>query len=550
MLQNLHIQNYAIIDEINIEFSNQLNILTGETGAGKSIVMGALSLILGERADISVLVDVNKKSVIEGSFLIDNKFDVLSFLKQTDLDNNNNLVLRREIASNGKSRAFINDTPVNLQQLKQLTSLLVDLHQQFDTLELGQSNFQREVVDALADNQENNSVYIGIYKDWMNTKKELLQLREQQQSFQKELDYNQFLFDELDELNLKENELEDLDAELKVLSNSEAIKESLTNAYEILNEGEQPMVIALKQIFQQLQHHSSIYRNLLPIVDRIKSTQIELDDIASEIEHINHSIVFDENRITIINDKLSLGYKLLKKHHVTTTKELLIIQTELKKKLQAILYIDEKINKTAEAEKFLLEKAKHQATIISTKRHQQIKFIEENVNALLHKVGMPNALIKVTITDINLNEFGKDEIEFLFDANKSNKFEPIKKVASGGELSRLMLCIKSLVAEKIDLPTLIFDEIDSGISGEAAKQVAIIMQNLAKNRQIICITHQPQIAAKANHHLYVYKHSNKGKITTSIKLLNANEKIETIAKMLSGENPSEAALTSAKEMMK
>ena len=549
MLQSLHIQNYAIIDEIKIDFTNNLNIITGETGAGKSILMGALSLILGERADSSVLVDNTKKCFIEGSFFVDAKPEIQSFLNSNDLDSNENLLLRREISNNGKSRAFINDTPVNLQQLKSLTYLLVDLHQQFDALELGESDFQREVLDALAENEKHLLNYSSIYKKWIETKKQLENLQKEQISFQKEFDYHQFLFNELDELNLKENELENLEEELKILNNSEGIKSSLNKVYFDLKDAEQPVVTTIKQAIQQLQQFNDVHKSIGPLLERLTSTHIELLDIAAEVETINDAVVYDEERIQIINDKLSLGYKLLKKHNVSFTNDLIVIQKNLEQKLRAVLDIEEQIKtKQVETDRLFVE-LDEVAEIISKNRAKQIQPFSNKVNELLKQVGMPNALIKVELSKSNLNEYGKDEIDFLFDANKSNKFEPIRKVASGGELSRLMLCIKSLVAQKINLPTLIFDEIDSGISGEAAKQVSIIMQGLAKSRQIICITHQPQIAAKANNHLFVYKELEQEKIKTKIKKLSVNERTEAIAKMLSGENPSNAALTSAKEMM-
>jgi DNA repair protein RecN (Recombination protein N) len=549
MLKNLHIQNYAIIDEISIDFSSQLNIITGETGAGKSILMGALSLILGERADSSALTDSSKKCFIEGSFAVEDKIAVKDFLLDNELDNGAELLLRREIASNGKSRAFINDTPVTLQQIKQLASLLVDLHQQFDTLELGDSDFQREVIDALADNAANLLNYKAVYLQWKKAQQDLKVLYAQQASFQKELDYNQFLFDELNELKLKENELEDLEIELKILNNSEGIKTCLTKVYFELKESETPVVQLLKQLSNQLQGFAAFHPSLDTIVQRIQSSQIELQDIASEVESINDTVLYDENRINIINDKLSLGYKLLKKHNVQTTNELLQIKADIEQKLQAVLHIDDAIkNKEKEVAQYLAQATKF-ADAISKNRHQQTKPLAEKVNKLLHQVGMPNAQLKVELNDSTLNDFGKDDIEFLFDANKSNKFEPIRKVASGGELSRLMLCIKSLVAQKMDLPTLIFDEIDTGISGEAAKQVGIIMQQLAANRQIICITHQPQIAAKANTHLFVYKNAVNNTIKTNIKILGTEERTLAIAQMLSGQNPSEAILASAREMM-
>jgi len=549
MLKKLHIQNYAIIDEIEIDFSNQLNIITGETGAGKSILMGALSLILGERADTSALLKPDKKCFIEGIFSIDDKKEIQSFFKENDLDETDELVLRREITSNGKSRAFINDTPSTLQQLKQLASLLVDLHQQFDTLELGDSDFQREVMDALANNQSNIESYQILYQQLLQAKKALSDLQVQKINFNKEADYNQFLFDELIELNLHENELEELENELKLLNNSEGIKTTLSKVYFNLRESEQPVVQLLKQLSNELQVYASLNDNIANIIQRLQSSQIELLDIAEEVDSINDSVNYDANRIQTINEKISNGYRLLKKHGVKTTNELLSIQQSLQEKLQAVLNIDEAILTKEKEVKSLQVEAINLSEKISKSRNKQAKPLEEKVNALLIQVGMPNAKLKVEIKETTLNEFGNNTIEFLFDANKSNRFEPIRKVASGGELSRLMLCIKSLVAESIDLPTMIFDEIDTGISGEAAKQVGIILKQLAVKRQVICITHQPQIAGKADAHFFVYKEIRADTIKTNIRLLSDDERIITIAQMLSGEKPTAAALANAREMI-
>jgi len=549
MLRRLFIQNYAIIDEIGIDFSSQLNIITGETGAGKSILMGALSLILGERADSSVLVNTEKKCFIEGSFSVGGKKAVLNFLQQNDLDTEDELVLRREIAVNGKSRAFINDTPATLQQLRALASLLVDLHQQFDTLELGDSDFQRQVLDALANNETTVAAYQTVHQQWQTAGKELAQLQKQKAAFHKELDYHQFLFTELNELGLKENELEDLDNELKLLSNAEGIKTTLTKVYFDLKESEQPVVQLLKQLVNQLQGYASFHPDLSNVISRLQSSQIEIQDIAGEIDRINDAVNFDEKRIEWINQRLMDGYKMLKKHAVQNTSQLLDIQRELEQKLQAVLDMDETIHAKEKQLATLFTEANDLATCISKARYKEIKPLEEKVNKLLAQVGMPNARLKPELREATLNVFGKDVIDFLFDANKSNRFEPIRKVASGGELSRLMLCIKSLVAQSIDLPTMIFDEIDTGISGEAAKQVGFIMKGLAANRQIICITHQPQIAGKANAHFFVYKEIRNDAVKTNIKLLNEDERITAIARMLSGEKPTAAALENAREMI-
>jgi len=490
-----------------------------------------------------------KKCFIEGIFSIDGKKEIKDFLTANEFDETDELVLRREITANGKSRSFINDTPATLQQLKQLASLLVDLHQQFDTLELSNSNFQREVVDALANHQNKIQSYQNIYKQWLQSKTVLKELIQQKNAFTKEADYHQFLFDELNELNLKENELEDLDDELKLLTNSEGIKITLSKIYFDLKESEQPIVVLLKQIVNQLQHYAELHHALPTIVERLQSSQIELNDIASEIDSINNSVHFDEAKIALINEKLAAGYKLLKKHGVQHTNELISIQADLEKKLQAVIHIDDAIAAKEKETIQLLKQAQELASAISANRKKQINPLEAKVNALLVQVGMPNARIKIEITDTVLNEFGKDNIEFLFDANKNNKFESIKKVASGGELSRLMLSIKSLVAQSIDLATMIFDEIDTGISGEAAKQVGLIMKGLAINRQIICITHQPQIAGKADAHFFVYKQTVNDTVKTSIRLLNKDERITSIAQMLGGEKPTAAALENAREMI-
>lgn len=549
MLRKLVIQNYAIIDEISIGFSPKLNMITGETGAGKSILMGALSLILGERADSSVLVNAQKKCFIEGFFTIDNKKEVLAFLAANDLDIDEELVVRREISANGKSRAFINDTPATLQQFKILASLLVDLHQQFDTLELGDSSFQREVMDALAGNETVLQAYQTIFHQCQSISKELEALKIQKNNFQKELDYHQFLFNELNELDLKNNELEDLDTELKMLSNSEAIKTSLAKAYFDLKESEQPVIPILKQLQNLLQGFAAYHTGLPPLLERLQSTQIELQDIAEEIERINDTVNYDEKRIEWINQRLMDGYKLLKKHGVQNTAELLQIQADLEQKLKAVLDLDDHILQKEKQSAALLAEAGLLAEKLSSARHKEVKPLEQKVNSLLKQVGMPNAVLKVMLQNQELSATGKDAIEFLFDANKSNRFEPIRKVASGGELSRLMLCIKSLVAQSIDLPTLIFDEIDTGISGEAAKQVGMIMKDLALSRQIICITHQPQIAGKANAHFFVYKEIKNDAVKTNIRLLNEDERITAIARMLSGEKPTAAAMENAREMM-
>jgi len=549
MLQQLSIQNYAIIDSIVIDFPIGMNVVTGETGAGKSIIMGALGLILGDRADSSALVNKEKKCIVEGVFKAETKAGVKKFLKENELDAEEELVLRREIGVNGKSRAFINDTPVNLEQLRELSSLLVDLHQQFDALQLGENDFQREVIDALAGNKNVIAEYRNVYNEWKRIQHDLDELRDQKQQFDKEADYNRFQFTELEEAGFHENELEETDTELKMLNNSEEIKNALSKVYFELKESESPVVNQLKVLSNQLQGYSSFHSQLPELVQRLQSVQLELQDIAGDLDSISDHINYSPEKIEQLNDRLSLGYKLMKKHGVKTTNELLEIQKQLEGKLQAVLNIDDSIQQKEKELATTYKKAITLANEISEGRKKQVKPFEEKVNKLLAQVGMPNAKIKVDVNEAELNAFGKNSIEFLFDANRSKQFLPVRKVASGGELSRLMLCIKSLVAQKLDMPTLIFDEIDTGISGEAARQVGIIMKDLANNRQVICITHQPQIAGKANAHFFVYKEIVKDVVKTNIRLLSKDERITSIAKMLSGEKPTAAAMENAREMI-
>jgi DNA repair protein RecN (Recombination protein N) len=549
MLQKLSIQNYAIIDQLDIEFSPGLNIITGETGAGKSILMGALNLILGQRADSSVLQQKEKKCVVEGTFLLKSNEAVKDFLQQYELDTDELVLLRREIAANGKCRSFINDTPVNLSQLKELAVLLVDLHQQFDTQELGSEHFQRDVMDALADNAALLAGLKEQFAAYSTAKKELGSLQLQQAAADKELDYHRFLFDELDELSLKENELEELDSELTLLSNAENIKQQLGGIYFELKDSDQPLISQLQIVQHKLNSLQQYHPGIGSLHQRLGSAVAEVKDIAEELETIDNGIHHDAERIQLLNDRLSTGYKLLKKHGVQETSQLIEIKEQLQQKLDAVLNISSAIAGLEKRSGELYEECVAIAKKITANRTAVIKPFTDKVNKLLFQVGMPNAQLKVQLQPVALYAAGMDEISFLFDANKSGRFEPLQKVASGGELSRLMLSIKSLVAKKLQLPTLIFDEIDTGISGEAAKQVGIIMKGLSAAHQLIAITHQPQIAARAAAHYFVYKSMVKDKVATSIRLLDNDERITAIARMLSGEKPTAAALENAREMV-
>lgn len=550
MLHKIHIQNYAIIDELEIAFSQKLNAITGETGAGKSIIVGALGLILGQRADTSVLVDKEKKCIVEGFFTAKTKTAVTTWLQQNDLDIEEELVIRREISAAGKSRAFINDTPVTLQQLNTLSSLLVDMHQQFDTLEIGESDFQQQVIDALADNAAVLKEYNNFYRQWGQAKKELEELLEQKTQFEKEADYNRFQYQELEDAGLKENELENIDEELQLLNNAGDIKAAVEKVYYALEEGEEPIVQQLKSLQALVGNYAALHPDLAGLQKRLLEAQIELKDIAGEINSISNHFQFDPAKADELNNRLSMGYKLQKKHGVSSTSELLQIQQQLEQKLQAVLNIDTAIGEKQKAVNDNVQHATALAGEISASRRAQVKPLQDNINKLLKQVGMPNARMQVTVNPSGqLTANGSDIIEFLFDANKSDRFLPLRKVASGGELSRIMLSVKSLVAQHMDLPTLIFDEIDTGISGEAALQVGLIMKKLARDMQVICITHQPQIAGKADAHYFVYKQPVGNKVNTGIKQLQTSERVTAIAQMIGGEKPSAAALENAREMV-
>ncbi len=548
MLQQLYIQNYAIIEKLKINFTSHLNIITGETGAGKSILMGALGLILGDRADTSSLLDNKTKLVVEGQFKMTYEA-VRNFLEMNDLDQEQELIIRREISPNGKSRAFINDTPVTLSQLKDLTGLLVDLHRQFDIQQLNNKDFQLEVLDALGNNEAKLSEYHQTYTKYKSVKSHLQSLRQEQEEANKELDYHQFLYNELEQANFLPNEIEELEAEMKVMGNAETIKETLAAVTTSLNEGDEPMIQQLRSLISKVASVKDMIPALDEIGDRLQSVFIELKDIALELESIDSGVSFSEERMNEMNERMSLAYTLLKKHHVQSTEELLGIKEDLSGKMQKVTDLSAGIEKAEKEERELLKKLHQLSDKLSENRKKQIPAFTHKVNEMLQSVGMPNAAFKVDFKRLATPaENGMDEAEFMFNANKTT-FQPIRKVASGGELSRLMLIIKSLVAMSVNLPTLIFDEIDTGISGEAARQVGIIIKDLSSAHQVLLITHQPQIAAKAHTHFFVYKEAKADKILTSIKKLTEEERVHAIATMLSGDKPTEAAFKNAREMM-
>ncbi|MCB9045797.1 MAG: DNA repair protein RecN [Chitinophagales bacterium] len=551
MLQKLTINNYAIIDHLVVAPAAGLNIVTGETGAGKSIILGALSLILGERADTSVLINKDEKCIVEALFDVKGNETFRAAIEEEELDYDEQCIIRREINTSGKSRAFVNDTPVRLDVLNRLTSLLVDLHQQFDHLALDNSHFQMNVLDAVAGNNTLRKDYSACYTEYRNITKILDALKTRKAEWQKEADYKKFLLDELQEAALKNDEIEEAEQHLKQLTHAERITQVLLETLTVLNEGEHPLVNELKRLLQQLDTISTLMPEAKAVIERLNSVHIELKDIADEVENIAGTVTIDEEEIQRLQDRVDIGYKLLKKHNVQTTNELLDIVADLVKDLQASLDIEDAIGDTETQLQQLSEKLMGIAGKLSAARGKHAKLFSVEVNKLLALVGMPNALFSVQVDKKDMpGELGIDHVQFYLDANKSGSLQPVHKAASGGEMSRIMLCIKSLTAKAMELPTLIFDEVDTGVSGEAAKQVGILLHGLARYHQVICITHQPQVAAKADHHMYVYKEAERtGRITTRVSVLTKDERILAIAKMIGGEEPGKAALQNAKELV-
>jgi DNA repair protein RecN (Recombination protein N) len=550
MLQSLHIQNYAIISNLEIRFSNKLSIITGETGAGKSILMGALGLALGNRADLSQLGDREKKLIVEAVFSVKAIESISQLLKSLEIDFEGEILLRREIGINGKSRSFVNDTPVSLGQLQEISSLLVDLHQQFDTLQLGNTDFQRKVLDAKAACIDLMKEYSAIYQQYNVVSKKVDSIKNAITKATQEKEYKLFLLKELEELNWKDQEEKQLEEELNLLSHAEQIRTGLSKISYSLSEGENPILSNLKGMQSVLQSLSSFHQDLVPMSNRLGSAYVELKDLSGDLSFLLDKVVVDESRMDQISDRLSKSQRLVKKHGLFSADELVEIRKQLSADVSGFENIQEELVVFEKERAVLFESATKIALEIHQKRETQIPILVSETKDLLFRIGMPNAILKVESKDVALCSTGIDQISFLFDANKSGNFEPLQKVASGGELSRLMLVLKSLVANSLEMPTLIFDEIDSGISGEAARQVGILMGELASSHQVISITHQPQIAAKADHHLYVYKQEFNGVVNTDVKLLTKDESVLAIAKMLAGENPSDAALANAREMMR
>jgi DNA repair protein RecN (Recombination protein N) len=552
MLQKLSINNYALIDNLVIGFDPELNIITGETGAGKSIILGALSLILGQRAEGKYFFNQQKKCVIEGTFVINNT-QIQSFFADNDLDQEPESILRREISSDGKSRAFVNDTPVNLNILKQLGEMLIDIHSQQATREINDPGFQLMIVDSVAKHDDLLNEYYQTYRSHKKSLTRLQELKANSSKAKADLDYHQFQFDELEKAALSEDEQDLLEQELYALNNAGEVKRNLLSAAYLLQDGDVSVLIQLKEAAQQLASIEKFNPLITELNERLNSTVIELKDIAAEVTTIEERTTTNEARVLEVNNRLNLIYNLQKKHKVNTNAELLAIQQSLSYKIEKAMFADEEIDELQQQINNEQEVLKQLAATISGNRAAVIPQIEQSVQSTLAEMGMPHASLNINNQISAADQFdqnGIDRIIFMFSANKGHALAEMSKVASGGELSRLMLSIKSLIASNTALPTIIFDEIDTGVSGEVANKVGQVMERLSKNLQVITITHLPQIASKGNSHYFVYKDSAADITYTRLKQLDEKERVLEIAKMLSGDNPGESALQNARELLK
>lgn len=551
MLNRLVIRNYALIDNLDISFSKDLNILTGETGAGKSIILGALSLLLGQRAESKYFYNQQKKCVIEGIFKV-GEFHLADFFNDNDLDYDVETVLRREISSDGKSRSFINDTPVNLTTLKQLGEKLIDIHSQHATIEINDEAFQLNVLDIVARNQPFLEKYGQTYKTHQKTLAKLKDAIAESEQSKADQSYFQFQFDELEIATLQGDEQKILEQEIELLTHSEEIKRNLAQVIYLLNDNEQSVIPQLKEAVSNLQHTEKFNPVIAQLSERLRSSMIEINDISDETGRIEQHTSINESRTAEISERLNTIYTLQKKHRVGSVNELIDLQKNLSEKLNSILFADKDIEKLKAESAKLKAELLELAAQLSKNRQQVIPELENQVVEILRDLGMPQAQLKINrnnLAEDQLKITGCDQVQYLFSANKGQIPLPMNKVASGGELSRLMLSIKSLIARHTALPTIIFDEIDTGISGEIALKVGNIMENLAENLQVIAITHLPQIASRGKAHYRVYKDEQPDRTLSNIKILDVEERTLEIAQMLSGENPGEFALQNARELL-
>jgi len=550
MLKSLHISNYALITELSIDFESGLSVITGETGAGKSIILGALSLILGQRADTkSIKIDADK-CVIEAEFDISAYAHLNTFFEQNDLDNEGKFcIIRRELTNTGKSRAFINDTPVGLNVVRDLSMRLIDIHSQHENLLLSNVGYQLDVVDSIAQNSQIISDYKLTYLEWRNKQTELKQLQKTSEKQASDADYIQFQFQQLNEANLIENEQKDLEAEQDTLNHAEEIKSELLKTQQLLEEDHASLPL-LKETISALSHIKSFIPNGTNWYDRLQSSLIELKDISDEMRSFEEKVEFNPVRLEWVEARLSELFTLQKKYKVTSVTELIQLRDSFAKQLQRIDSFDEELDVLKTKLEACLTKLIKNAGNLTSSRKKACKPIENYLVDQLTKLGMPNIQFQIMISsETDYSENGNDEVQFLFSANKNRPLQPVTLIASGGEVSRLMLAIKSLVAHKADLPTIIFDEIDTGVSGEIANRMGEIMQTMSLDMQVITITHLPQIAAKGSHHYRVYKDESGQQTQTHIQRLTTNERLDELAHMLSGKNVTDAALLNARELL-
>ena len=549
MLASLSISNFALIDKLGIDFSDGFSTITGETGAGKSILLGALGLVLGKRADLTSLKNKEEKCVIEAHFQIAN-YNLQAFFESNDLDYENETIIRREILPSGKSRAFINDSPVNLQELQDLSLFLIDIHSQHQTQELSEEIFQFQIIDSVANNLESINHYSAILSTYKKDKSQLVTLNTKLQTLLKEQDYNTFLLDELLAAKFKVDEQEELEQVYKQLNNVEFIKENLDKSLALANEDQFGILQNLKEIKIALQKTISFSVEYQSLFDRINSVTIEFDDIITELSQHTEILVHDPESLELVNQKLQNIYNLQKKHQVKSIAELLDIQNDLDNKVVSVVELEFEINKLTVKIENATSELDTLALNIRNNRLQAVPVLSEKLIFILEQLGMPNVRFNMELKETDhyfLN--GKDELQFLFSANKGSDFGLLKKVASGGELSRIMLAVKAILAQYSSLPTIIFDEIDTGVSGEIANKMAAIMKDMSTKMQVFSITHLPQIAAKGKTHYKVFKSIQGNTTISELKLLTFEERIVEIAEMLSGKDISDSALNHAKALL-
>ena len=549
MLQNLLIENYALIKKLDIGFSQGFSVITGETGAGKSIMLGALSLILGSRVDTMVLQDKTRKCVIEGHFLIDS-YHLEPFFEANDLDYEAQTVLRREISPAGKSRAFINDTPVNLIVLKELGDRLVNIHSQHAIVTLNDANFQLAVLDSYIGHEDKVNQYKLDFKHYRKLQAQLEELISNEQKSKADLDYFQFQYDELDKANLVEDEQQKIEAVLEIQTHAEEIKFALEHANSTIEEADFNVLDSLNEIKNNLNKVAQYHLELQQLSERIEANIIDLKDIGSELGNINSNVYFDASEIETSKTRLDLIYHLEQKHHARSISELLEIKEQLANKLSSINSIELEIDKLQQETNQLYKNLYEIAQSIADERNVAIPAIEGQVVKMLKQLGMPNARFSIVNTAMKKPGIdGFDKVHYFFNANKGSEMNEVAKIASGGELSRLMLSIKSLISGKKLLPTIIFDEIDNGVSGEVAAKVGSILSEMSKNIQLVVITHLPQIAGKGDHHYQVSKETIDDRTQSRIKILNSEERVVEIAKMISGDQVSDVAMQNAKILL-